>query len=387
MRNIWLLGLVSFFCDVSTEMVYPLIPLYLVSSFGATPALVGIIEGIAESLASLLKVFSGYASDKFKRKKPIAFAGYSTAIIYKLALILSTSWVGILTARVIDRIGKGVRTAPRDVLVAENAQAGKLGNAFGLHKALDMAGSALGILLAFFLLKGSKGEFNYKFVFIISIIPSIIGLCILSMVKENKVKRPVKKKENLIAGFKQLDTRLKLFLLVAFVFTLGNSSNTFLLLRAQNVGFDATNVILLYFIYNLVSSIFALPLGKLSDKIGRKKLLVAGYISFSIVYLGFALATNKITIILVFILYGIYTALTAGVERAFIAEVSPKEYKGTMLGLHSTLVGIALLPASIIAGVLWDKVSPATPFIVGSALALIAAVSLSIIMRSYKANQ
>jgi MFS family permease len=357
-------------------MVYPLIPLYLTSAFGATPALVGVIEGIAESLASLLKVFSGYITDKYKKKKPIAFIGYTSGLLYKAALVLVGSWLGILGARVIDRIGKGIRTAPRDVLVSESADKGQLGKAFGIHKSLDMAGSAIGILLAYVLLMSSKGSFPYKSIFLLSAIPAVIGLFMFVFIKEKKETYEIKQREPFWKNIRKLDGQLKLYLVVAFLFTLGNSSNTFLLLRAKSVGFDDAAVILLYFLYNISASILALPFGKLSDKIGRKKILISGYIIFAIVYFGFSFAFNKVFMISIFILYGLYTAMIAGVERAFIAEISPKELKGTMLGLHSTIVGIALLPASTIAGILWNVFGARVPFLVGAGLSLLAAVLL-----------
>lgn len=382
MWNIIALGLVSFFADISAEMVYPIIPLYLTSVFGATPALVGIIEGTAESLASLLKVFSGYITDKYKKKKPIAFIGYAAGLVYKIALIFAGSWTGILGARVIDRIGKGIRTTPRDVMVSESAEKNQMGKAFGVHKALDMAGSAIGIFAAYYILKSSKGNFDYKNIFLIAMIPAAISLFMFFFVKEKSDKRVVKVREPFWNNIKRLDNQLKLYLLVAFVFTLGNSSNTFLLLRAKSVGFDNTTVILLYFIYNITASILAIPLGKLSDKLGRKRILVSGYIVFSVVYLGFVFALNKTVIVAAFLLYGVYTAMTAGVERAFIAEISPKELKGTMLGLHSTIVGIALLPASTVAGFLWNLFGARVPFIFGAAMSLCAALILLVFMKN-----
>lgn len=377
MGNVVLIGLVSFFADLSTEMVYPLIPIYLTTVFGATPALVGVIEGIAESLASLMKVFSGYATDKYRKKKPIAFFGYATGLVYKVALIAASSWVGILAARVIDRLGKGIRTTPRDVLVSESVDSTKLGHSFGLHKALDMAGSAAGILVAFSMMKLWKGEFAYKRIFLLSCIPALASLLMFLFIRETGKPRQSKAPLNVLHGLKNLDSRLKLYLTVVFVFTLGNSSNTFLLLRAGGAGFDSANVILLYFLYNMVSSLLAVPLGKRSDRIGRKRMLVAGYATFAIVYAGFALATNKAMIIAAFALYGAYTAMTAGVERAFIAEIAPRELKGTMLGLHSTIVGVALLPASVIAGLLWNTFGPAVPFTLGATLSLAAALMLA----------
>lgn len=375
MKNIIFLGLVSCFADISSEMVYPIIPLYLTAVLGATPALVGVIEGIAESIASLLKVFSGYISDRFQKKKAIAFVGYATGVIYKLALIFATSWVGILLARVIDRFGKGIRTAPRDVMVAESSGKASMGKSFGIHKMLDMAGSAAGILIAFVLVT-TAGEGSYRMIFAISVIPVLIALGLFAFIQENKEKRELAQREHFWKNMGSLDAQLKTYLAVTFLFTLGNSSNSFLLLRAYDVGFSSNTAILLYFIYNLTASILAVPCGKLSDKIGRKKLLVTGYLLFALVYFGFAVCTHRALLILIFVLYGGFTAMTAGVERAFISELAPKELKGTMLGLHSTLAGIALLPASLIAGLLWEHIGAYAPFVYGGVMALLSAVIL-----------
>lgn len=376
-RNIIVLGLISCFADISSEMVYPLIPLYLTSVFGATPALVGMIEGIAESIASLLKVFSGYISDKFQHKKAIAFSGYATGLLYKIALLFAGSWGGILAARIIDRFGKGIRTAPRDVMVSESADKNHMGKAFGIHKMLDMAGSATGIFLAFLLVR-TIGANGYRTVFAVSVIPIVIALFLFFFVHEKKEKRENAQREYFWKNISKLDGRLKLYLGITFLFTLGNSSNSFLLLRAADVGFDSSTTILLYFIYNLTASILAIPCGKLSDRIGRKRLLVGGYITFSFVYFGFAFCNSKPFLILIFIIYGIYTAMTAGAERAFIAEIAPTHLKGTMLGLHSTLVGIALLPASVIAGLLWDGIGVFAPFVFGGVLSLVSACLLAL---------
>lgn len=396
MRNIVFLGLISFFMDVSSEMVYPIIPLYLTAAFGATPALVGVIEGIAESTASLLKVFSGYITDKYKKKKPIAFAGYATGLLYKLALLFAGSWAGILTARVIDRLGKGIRTAPRDVMVSESAEGDNMGKAFGVHKALDMAGSALGILLSYMLLKGLAGGFasdhgfggtgadmigTYRFIFIVSIVPTVLALLMFAFIKEKKEPRQIKQREKFWTGLSALDGRLKLYLFIVFLFTLGNSSNTFLLLRAKSAGFDDTNVILLYFLYNLTASVLAVPFGKLSDRIGRKSVLTCGYLLFSAVYAGFAFASSAPAFIVIFAVYGVFTAMTAGVERALIAEIAPVRLKGTMLGLHSTVSGIALLPASVICGFLWNQFGTAVPFLFGAAMSMLAAILLMVFFR------
>ena len=379
MSNIIFLGLVSFFTDLSTEMVYPLIPLYLTSAFGASPALVGVIEGVAESLASLLKVYGGYASDRFQRKKALAFSGYAGSLFYKLALLAAGSWWGVLFARVVDRFGKGVRTAPRDVLVSESAEKDAMGKAFGLHKALDMAGAAAGILITYFLLRG--GVSDYKKMFLISGIPAILGLCMFFFIKEKRAEHQQNARPRLLKSLPRLDGQLKLYLVVVLLFTLGNSSNAFLLLKAKALGFDDISVILLYFAYNLVASILSLPLGRLSDKAGRKALLVSGYLVFSVVYFGFGFAWNRPFMAAMFVLYGAYTAMIAGVERAFVAEIAPPELKGTMLGLQSTVAGVALLPASVIFGLLWDGFGPAVPFVFGGTLSIAAAAILLVFMR------
>lgn len=384
LRNIIFLGLVSFFADISSEMVYPIIPLYLVSAFGATPFLVGVIEGVAESVAGLLRVFSGYLSDRYNRKKPLAFLGYFTGLIYKLALIVAGSWGGVLGARIIDRFGKGIRTAPRDVMVSDSAQASQMGRAFGIHKALDMAGSAIGILLAF-LLVGMTGAESYKAVFAWSMIPAGLALFMFLFIRDTTRSRPPVKRERFWKNIRQLDGSLKLYLAIAFVFTLGNSSNAFLLLRANAVGFSGADVILLYFVYNVVSAALAIPFGRLSDTVGRKRVLVAGYAVFSLVYLGFAFAQGKAVIVAAFVLYGFYTALIAGVERAFIAEITPPAIKGTMLGFHSTLVGLALFPASLLAGVFWNAFGAWAPFLFGALMSAAAAALLALFFRNQPA--
>jgi len=376
--NVFWIGLVSFFADLSTEMVYPLIPLYLTASFGATPALIGVIEGIAECLASLLRVFGGYVSDRWQRKKPIAFLGYAAGLVYKLVLLVASSWAGVLAARMIDRFGKGVRTAPRDVLVSESSDAGQLGRSFGLHKALDMAGSATGILVAFFIMAAGQGEYAFRRLFLLSAIPAIVSLLMFAFVRETRRPRDPRAPLHVLRELRSLDPRLRLYLGVVFLFTLGNSSNAFLLLRAGSVGFAPAAVVLLYFGYNAISSLLAWPLGRRSDRVGRKRVLVAGYLTFAIVYAGFAWGGNRGVIVAAFALYGVFTALTAGVERAFIAEIAPTELKGTLLGLHSTVVGIALLPASVIAGLLWNAFGPVVPFSFGAGLSLAAALILAL---------
>ena len=373
--NIVLIGIVSFFVDMSTEMVYPLIPIFLTSTLGVTPAIVGIIEGIAESIASLLKVFSGYIGDIYHRKKHLMFFGYSAAVIYKILLLFSTSWVGVLVAKAIDRTGKGIRTAPRDALVAQSCDEKKLGKSFGIHKMLDMAGSSIGALLAFIFI---ATNFGFHKAFLFSIIPAVIGIIIISAVKEDK-SRKIRDKKFTLKGMK-LNRKLKLYLVAMFIFCLGNSSNVFLLLKAKERGFSTSQVMFLYLIFSISASILAIPSGKLSDKLGRSAVLVPGYIIFGLVYFGFAFLTTKISIALLFVAYGAYTAFISGAERAFIVETSPSGLKGTVLGLYGMMQGFGLLLSSIIAGAMWDNISSNAPFWFGGILGIVSAIMIAIIL-------
>ena len=375
LSNIFIIGLVSLFIDMSTEMIYPLIPLFLTTNLGATPAIVGVIEGIAECTASVLKVFSGYIGDIYLNKKKLTFLGYSASIVYKVALLLSTSWTGVLAARVIDRIGKGIRVAPRDALVEESSAKDKLGRSYGLHKMLDMVGSALGVLLAYFIV---TNEVDFETAFLYSIIPAVIGVLMIGGVQEKSVNKRDAQKFTLKGVI--LERKLKLYLGAMFIFCLGNSSNIFLLLRAKDCGFSPSEVILLYLAFNVSASLLSMFAGKLSDKVGRRRIIVPGYLVFALVYLGFGFLTSKPAIIILFIAYGVYTAFNTAAERAFIAETAPVNLKGTILGLHGMLQGFGLLLSSIIAGLLWDYVGPSAPFLFGGVMGLISAVAITIIL-------
>ncbi|MEW6074894.1 MAG: MFS transporter [Candidatus Omnitrophota bacterium] len=378
MFNIILLGITSLLTDISSEMVYPILPLYLVTKLGVGPAVLGFIEGIAESLSSLLKVFSGYFSDKTKTRKPFTILGYTSSAIGKCVLYISTSWWYVLAARAIDRFGKGIRTAPRDALIAESADARKRGSAFGLHRTMDTIGATIGVTAAYFLIRTYQGDF--KGIFLLSLIPAGLGVIFLFFVREQKEvsNTPTAK---VAWRWSTLDKRLKRFLIFTFVFTLGNSSNQFLLLRAKDLGSPFATVILFYLVYNIAYVVCAYPAAWISDKIGRKTLLVSGYFFYSLVYLGFALNRSIPMLWLLFAVYGVYMALTEGVEKALVADIAPVHLRATTMGLHATLVGIGLFPASFIAGLLWKSFGAASCFYFGSAMGISASIGLLCILK------
>lgn len=382
MFNVIVLGIASLLTDISTEMVYPLIPLYL-TAIGASPAIIGLIEGVAESIASLLRVFSGYWSDKLQERKPLTIAGYSLSAVGKFILFLASTWPLVLVSRIADRFGKGVRTAPRDALIADSTELSQRGQAFGLHRTFDAAGASLGVVVAYLYVISFRAE--YRDIFLLSVVPGALGVVILFFAKETISKRsgsegkPPRLKEpwwtNLGSRWQALDRRLKLFLIIIFIFALGNSSNQFLLLRGQNLGYGASTVLLMYLLYNVVKSLGSWPAGRLSDRIGRKTLLVFGYVAYGVVYLGFAFASAP-ALWGLFATYGIYIAFTEGVEKAFVSDIAPPEQRATLIGLHATFTGFGLLPASLIAGFFWDTFGPQATFYFGGGMGLVAALAL-----------
>jgi MFS family permease len=378
--NVIVTGIASLLTDISTEMTYPLIPLYL-SALGAPPAALGVIEGFAESTASLLKILSGWFSDRIRRRKPVAIAGYAGSTIGKLLLYASTGWGMVFAGRMVDRFGKGIRTAPRDALIADSTTAGNRGRAFGLHRALDTLGAAVGVLLAIWLV-GTVGHklvpHDYQRIFLVSLIPAALGVVALLFIRERKRQAEAHDLPRL--SLKLLPTRLRWFLFVVTLFALGNSSNQFLILRAENLGLSVLAALAAYLLYNVVYSLLSYPFGRLSDRIGRKRLLVAGYAFYGLVYFGFALARRPEAVWMLFALYGVFSALNEGLEKALVADVAPPQHRGTFVGLHSTLTGIGLLPASILAGALWSLFGAPAPFWFGGALGISAAIGLAIVL-------
>ncbi len=365
--NVIILGFVSLFTDLSSQMVFPLIPLFLANVLGAGGVVVGLVEGAAETTASLLKVFSGYWSDKIEKRKPFVLIGYGISSLTKPLFAFSYIWQSVLGIRIAERVGKGIRTAPRDVIVAQSCDADVRGKAYGIHRFMDGIGSIFGAVLAFLLLP----LFGFRKVFLLAFIPSIIAVLFILFVKEEKRKRSTKSK-SLKVSFKSLTPQLKYFICVATIFALGNFGYAFLLLRAINLGLDSQTAILLYIIYYISYSIFIIPAGMFSDKIGRKRVILVGYGLFGLTSLGLIFVSNLSQIISLFISYGIFYAMIDGVQRAFVVDLSPSSLKGTALGTFHTSTGLAALPGGLIAGLLWDKISPETTFIFGFVLSITA---------------
>jgi len=374
--NIIILGLASLLTDLSTEMVYPLLPLFLTQTLGASPAVLGFIEGLAESAASLLRVFSGYISDRVGRRKPLALAGYAASTLGKLLLYLAMAWPTVLAGRLVDRFGKGVRTAPRDALIADSSDPGRRGRAYGLHRAMDTLGATLGVVAAILLLRTASG--NFRTIFLWSLVPAALGVAVLFLARDVRSHRSTAQAP--VLRWSALPGRLRAYLLVVFLFTLGNSSNQFLLLRAQNLGSTAAVVLLLYLAYNIAYALVAYPAGRLSDRIGRRALLVSGYTLYGLVYLGFAVARSQAWLWGLFVAYGLYIGMSEGVEKALVADLAPEAIRATAIGLHATLVGAGLLPASLLAGWLWTSFGPAVPFYFGGILGCAAAAALLIVL-------
>ena len=372
-RNIFIMSMVSLFTDLSSQMVFPLIPLFLTTVLGCGAYAVGIVEGAAETTASLLKVLSGYWSDKIGKRKPFILFGYSMSSITKPLFAIANIWTFVLFLRVIERIGKGIRTAPRDALIAESCDESVRGKVYGIHRAADGIGSTLGAVLALLLLP----IWGYRNIFLFALVPGIISVFIIFFIQEKNAPAKQEKKEvSIKLSLKELPANLRYFIIVSSLFALGHFGYAFLLLKAKNIGLADNMAIFLYVIFYIVYSICAVPLGIVSDKVGRKAVLMAGYVLFGITSLGLLVASGFYGISLFFIIYGISYAMIDGTQRAFVVDLAPQHLKGTALGIFHTAIGLVALPGGYIAGLLWDKVSPEATFGYGFILAIVSAVSL-----------
>jgi len=385
-RNIWAVSFTSFFMDISSEMVLNILPLFLANVLGVKTNVIGLIEGIAEATASVLKVFSGWLSDRLRQRKWLAVIGYGLSAVSKPFFYIAGTWGAVAGVRWVDRVGKGIRTAPRDALVADSIDAPRRGLAFGFHRAADTAGAMVGLIIALVVVwlaqstRMTLSRATFQTVVLVSMVPAFLAVLTLALGARDV---PVKGTQQLPkVSFKGLGRPFLTFAAIVSVFTLGNSADAFLVLRAQERGLNVLGVLGMLVTFNLIYALISTPAGSLSDRIGRRKLIIAGWLVYAAIYLGFGLARAGWQIWLLYALYGVYYGAAYGTANAMVADLVPAELRGTAYGTYNALLGILAFPASLIAGLLWDGIGgwagfgPSAPFFFGGALALVAAVAM-----------
>ena len=377
-KNVRNLGWVSFFNDVSSEMIYPLLPLFLTQVLGAGVLFVGLIEGIAESVSSFLKLFSGWLSDRFQKRKGIILFGYSLASITRPFVGLATSAFHILFLRFFDRVGKGVRASPRDALLSQSCKEEERGKAFGFQRAMDHAGAMVGPLITSLLMLVLTKDL--RVIFCLSAIPALFCLLILFRGVTDVTRNRTPTSPALKLHWNKWDKKFKYFLLIITLFTLGNSSDAFLLLRAKDLGIDIVSIPILWFVLHFSKTIFSIPGGSLSDRIGRRSVMILAWTVYGLVYLGFAFASKAYHIWLLFFIYGLFFGLSEGTERAWVADLVEESKRGTAYGVYHFFIGMATLPASLLMGLLWKTIGVQWAFSFGAVMALIAALLGIILM-------
>jgi MFS family permease len=393
-RNVWAVSLTSFFMDISSEMVINILPLFLANVLGVKTNIIGIIEGLAEATASILKLFSGWLSDRLKARKWLAVTGYAISALSKPFFYIANSWEVVAAVRWADRVGKGVRTSPRDALVADSVDQETRGLAFGFHRAADTAGAVIGLLIALaavWLAQSSNLDLTahtFRTVVLISLIPAFLAVLALALGSQDV---PVTSSRKLPRfAFRSLGKRFVIFMVIVSIFDLGNSSDAFLILRAQERGLNVVGVLGMLVTFNLVYTLVSTPAGSLSDRIGRRKLIVGGWLVYAAIYYGFALAQSGLQVWVLYTIYGIYYGMAFGTANAMIADLVPGTLRGTAYGTYNAILGILDFPASLIAGILWQGAfswpgfGPAAPFLFGATLALIASILMMLWMPTIK---
>jgi len=388
-RNVFAIGLVSLLNDASSEIIYPLLPIFLATSLGASARAIGTIEGLAESISSLLKLFAGYLSDRLAKRKVLVVAGYSIASLARPLLAFAQTWTQVLAIRLSDRVGKGIRAAPRDAMIADAVRVEQRGIAFGFHRAMDHAGAVVGPIIGYLLVvlfvanakSPTTGEFSK--IFIAASVPALLAVLVaIFFMRESPVKseRGPELAKLSLRGF---DSNFKRFLLVLALFTLSNSSDAFLILRAMESGVSVAIVPLLWAAHHGMKVLSSLFGGDLSDRLGRKQLIVAGWILYAAVYAGFAYATNQASLWVLFLVYGIYFGLAEGAEKALVADLVRPEQRGTAYGLYNLAFGVTVFPASFLMGMIWDWKGPAVAFLVSALVGATAALLLLIFVKPH----
>jgi MFS family permease len=375
-KNTFLLAFASLFSDISTEMLYPVLPVFLTQTLKATGSIVGLVDGFAQATQNIVQGFSGALSDKLQKRKSIALVGYFLSAVAKPLMGLSTVWQGVFGARLLDRLGAGTRSAPRDALIASSVDEKDRGRAFGIEGVGDNAGAFLGPLLAVLLLYAL--HVGLRSVFYLAIIPGLLAFSMVLMVKEHPAAVAAKSKIDI--SLRQFPKAYWKYLLVTALFGLGNSSNAFLILRTQEIGVSLETTILIYAAFNLVAALISYPAGSLSDKWGRKNILLASFVIFLIAYLGFALTQNIFLIAALFVFYGLYQGIFRAVGKAFASDFVPEHLRASGVGWYSTTVGLLQLVASVVAGLLWDRIGHAAVFYYGAAFAVVGSMGLLVLI-------
>ncbi|HEC34778.1 MAG TPA: MFS transporter [Chloroflexi bacterium] len=390
-RNIWAVSMTSFFMDISSEMVINILPLFLANVLGVKTNIIGLIEGVAEATASLLKVFSGWLSDRLRTRKWLAVGGYALSALAKPFFYLANSWGMVAGVRWADRVGKGIRTAPRDALVADSISEEHRGLAFGFHRAADTGGAVVGLLFALgavWLAQQGAAKLSratFQTVVLISLVPAFLAVLSLAIGAQDV---PIKEgRERPRISFRGLGRRFTLFMLIVGLFDLGNSSDAFLILRAQERGLSVIGVLAMLVTFNVIYTLVSTPAGSLSDRIGRRRIIVGGWLVYAAIYLGVGLARAGWQVWTLYGLYGIYYGLAYGTTKAMVADIVPEHLRGTAYGTYNAVLGILDFPASLIAGILWQGIGtwsgfgPSAPFLFGAVLALTAALLMATLMR------
>jgi MFS family permease len=392
-RNVFTIGLVSLLNDASSEIIYPLLPIFLASSLGTSARAIGTIEGLAESISSLLKLFAGYLSDRLAKRKFLVVFGYSVASLARPLLAFAQTWTQVLAIRLTDRIGKGIRTAPRDAMIADTVRVEQRGIAFGFHRAMDHAGAVVGplggYLLVILIVANAKSPTIAEFskIFLVASIPALIAVLVAIFFMRESSPQPSPESDIKNLSLRGFDSNFKRFLLVLALFTLSNSSDSFLILRAMDSGVSIAVIPLLWAAHHGMKVLSSLFGGDLSDRLGRKRLIVAGWILYAAVYAGFAFATHQASLWVLFLVYGIYFGLAEGAEKALVADLVRPEQRGTAYGLYNLAFGITVFPASLLMGTIWDWKGPAVAFLVSAVMGATAALLLLIFVKPHPVLQ
>jgi MFS family permease len=390
-RNVFAISLVSLLNDASSEIVYPLLPVFLSVTLGASPGIVGLIEGAAESISSLLKLFAGHLSDRHGKRKVFVVFGYTLSSVARPLLAFAGSWPQVLGVRLADRVGKGIRTSPRDAMIADTVRIEERGLAFGFHRAMDHSGAVIGPLLGYLLVlliaanRNAPSAADFTKIFLLASIPALAAVLVVAFFVRESYKPTAQSDLEATPArlsLRGFDSNFKRFLIILALFTLSNSSDAFLLLRAQSKGVPVVAIPLLWamlHVSKVVSSVFG---GDLSDRLGRRRLIVSGWILYAAVYAGFAFVSNQVSVWILFMIYGIYFGLSEGAEKALVADLVKPEQRGTAYGLYNLAFGITVLPASLLMGALWDWRGPQIAFLVSAILGATAALLLLLLVKT-----